>query len=359
MQKIFLVILTLSFIVSPKLNLLLLTLFAFYLFFKAKFKIIFLNKKIYFSIIIIIFLDLLNLLFTSINKYQTLTEILSWIMIFFLIFILENLRITKIRLTIAIINIGNILSLITILNFIFKENKILNILFIPTTNILTFILITALNLSMLYKNKKISKLIISIAIFILGSRLAIIFLCLTYLIRFCELKKIKKIIGMILLSFVIILNKKKIISIITTFELNTIIDFKNNYSNIVRVNIWKDIIAYLKEENNIFLGIGAGNFYDFYFSIRSINFEARTTHNIILSNYIERGMLGAIWIIYFYIFIMIKCLKDKLPKYITLSWIYYLVYSQVEAGWEDSRLRIIIYLLIFIILKNKKEVCKR
>ena len=115
----------------------------------------------------------------------------------------------------------------------------------------------------------------------------------------------------------------------------------------------------MKEENNIFLGIGAGNFYDFYFSIRSINFEARTTHNIILSNYIERGMLGAIWIIYFYIFIMIKCLKDKLPKYITLSWIYYLVYSQVEAGWEDSRLRIIIYLLIFIILKNKKEVCKR
>lgn len=359
MTEIFLLILTLAFIVSPKLNLMILLLFSFFIFLGKKINIVFKNKLLYFSVIIIIFLDLMNLIFTSINIVTTFTEILSWIMIFLLILLMDNLNIKDIELENKIIKIGVILSVIVGILVLLKIDSVGTIISIPTTNIMTLILLIALNLAMNYEKKSKSQLIISIAIILLRSRLAIILLLFTYLVKIYQIKNTKKIMIIPIFLIFMIFNMERIVNIINNFELGTILDFKNNYSNLVRVVIWHDVIEYLKNNNN-FLGIGAGNFYEVYFKIRSINFEARTAHNLLLNNYIERGIFSVIWILYFYIYITIKCLKSNMSIYIKLSWLYYLVYIQVEAGWEDSRARIIVYLLMFIILvKDKKIVNKR
>lgn len=350
LEKIIYTYLSIFIFLIPPLNFCILSLITIIKLFLLNKKII--NYKLVYLVLVFIFFQFAGF-FYSLNLFRNLTEILAWIMVVYLIIIFDD-ELDQEK-CLKKMELGGVISGTAIILQSFLKiniNDYVPFFSIPGTNNISIYILLFSFISFNQRRYVISAYFFCLILF-LGSRAIIIFEFIFLISNFY-----KKKIFVFFSIFSLLFYFEKIFEFFKRFELNSLLNFKDNYSNLIRITIWKDCINdYLK--NVYIFGVGGGNFKDYYSLIKSINFEAEHPHNFYLNILIENGLIMFIYLMLFILFIFVYILKNNFlyKKEVSFYMVNLLVYGFFESIITDTRilLTIVITLLITKNLKNKKK----
>lgn len=119
------------------------------------------------------------------------------------------------------------------------------------------------------------------------------------------------------------------------------------YSNKVRVLIYGKLIGYTCS-HNILLGIGSGNFSEYYSDFGMMGFIANHSHSIFLQPFVELGIVGIIFILLIFTEIIkstFKIIGEERLMYLEMI-VVFLMYGAIDYVWVDLRVGIFFYLIV-------------
>lgn len=128
------------------------------------------------------------------------------------------------------------------------------------------------------------------------------------------------------------------------------------YSNQVRILLYKNEISYTIA-NHLWLGVGAGNFTEYYQDFAITGFSSNHSHSILIQSFVELGLVGFTLILVFFLQTIKLAFKlDGLYKLFYLELIAtVLLYGTVEYVWVDLRAGLIIFICIGQLLFRKSN----
>lgn len=290
----------------------------------------------------------------AINVFNAIKEITTWVVFLLALCLGTNINIAHgckwlkcVLLGIVLVNGYYILSVLCGID--------VPMIRIPTINCLAFILYLGIVLAeYLRKQSKQNLLILVEGFYLVGivltdSRAIIAIVALYYLYLFIFKYKLNRQ-GM-LAAFVILLcsvlmlafsesAKDLIDMVISVFD-------SNNYSNNVRSLLYGEVFRDTLN-NHMFLGIGAGNFIDAYPYMRSFSFNSAHAHSIFLQPFVELGIIGFFGTLAVVLAPLLKAIKleDDYRSAFLEIYIPFIVYGSVDYLWGDSRVGIVMFILI-------------
>lgn len=119
------------------------------------------------------------------------------------------------------------------------------------------------------------------------------------------------------------------------------------YSNKVRLSLYSNTINYTLH-NHFWLGVGAGNFSEYYGAFGVDGFYSNHSHNIFLQPFVELGILGLVLTVFMFIVFVRKALrleKKKAALFLEVL-IPFIVYGIVDYVWVDLRVGIVFFIFI-------------
>lgn len=336
------------------------------------------NFKIMIPIILIIISNIISTL-KSVNIFSSFYEIIVWI-VFLMIFIYASTiinNINHIKIFNSLTNGGLVLVIMIFLKFnlpnIYQYFNGLPGIRIPDTNYIAVYLLLLIPIQNYLKctvTKKYKKqililknIILSYGVLLTKSRgaLAILILYGIYTIfksKNLSIKQISTIVLTILLGFWIgfetSLFEDQFNNLLTIFN-------GENYSNYVRINMYKDALFKMFPENP-FIGVGPKNFVYTFPKYNSIDFNPSHIHNIYLQSLLETGLIGLLFLIIFFknfIKQIFKFNKGKSKDDLKFNYfiefiIIFAFYGLFDNSWGDSR----VAFLFFIILGQISSIIK-
>ncbi len=333
------------------------------------------NSKIMICIYILIFWEVICALVSE-NPAASINEFITWsyIILLYLICINVNIEHSKNRVLKSFVYGGTVLSVLYFVNFIIPNANILmtnsNIVRLPGTNYSAIIMTALLPIIYYLKTEKYLNRMMGIFLEILyilgilstGSRGAISILGIYYLAIFIMQGIVwKRISTKVFLTGIVVVASISVI-IITVPSIQAILMTLNsvfsidNYSNIVRINLYEDIFERILPHNYI-CGIGPGNFQSVYFINASISFDANHAHSLYLQYLVEEGFVG-LGLLLCLLFIAFKKIGKSIKRKATITWavrwilVGYMVYGTVEYVWGDSRSLGLLIIMLIICERN-------